>query len=40
MLVKPNDRNTPISFVYSYRLALMEPCNAKKHRNMMMAIMK
>lgn len=33
------DRSIPISFVCSYKLALIEPCRAKKHKNIMMAIM-
>ena len=36
--VKPIDRNTPISFAYSYRFAVMEELNEKKQRNIVIAM--
>ena len=38
-LVKPMERKIPISFACSNRFALIEPCNAKKHKNIIMPIM-
>ena len=38
-LVNPRALSMPISFDYSKRFALTEPCRAKKHRNIMIAIM-
>ena len=37
-LVKPMDLSTAISLVYSYKLELMAAYSAKKHRNIMIAI--
>ena len=38
IFVKPIERSMPISFVYSYKLALIEALSEKKQRNIIMAI--